>query len=247
MQNVVPAQALSRRSRNAFIAALTLFLLAVLGFGGAFFLSNVPLVVPSNPNYNNYRTLTAVLWGVGILALLGAGALLVRALTWRQDNTLAQITGDVLAEALDARYILIRNISKRAIGYVDALLVGPAGVLVFRISNRRGVYYNEGAKWMLQKDQGKWQTLRWSPTTEAVADIQKVREYLASKGIPDPQVFGAVVFMQPPPSTVVTAQNPVVPVAQNMDLMDKLQGNYFSRQDRHDAATVTRIAELLYL
>lgn len=247
MQNVVPAQALSRRSRRwlyiaAGVALLAAFLIVVGGL-----LRFLPLVVPSNPSYPLYVTVyNGLLLGGGAL-LLAAAAGAVRAVTWRQDNQLALSTGQALSTFLDERFIFIRNVSKRAIGYVDAVLVGPPGVLVFRICDHRGVFYNEGNKWMIQQDQGRWKPLSWSPTDEAITDIRKIREFLMRHQIETPQVFGVVVFLGDPPTTVVTVQNPTVPVAHLDELHDRLLGNYLALMDRHDAATVTRMAELLYL
>jgi hypothetical protein len=247
MQNVVPAQALSRRSRRWLYAAAGVALVAALLLVIGVLLRFVPLVVPSNPSYPIYVTIYNLLLAGGGALLLVAGAVAVRALTWKQDNPLALSTGQALAEFVDERFIFIRNVSKRAIGYVDAVLVGPPGVLVFRICDHRGVFYNEGNKWMIQQDQGRWKPLSWSPTDEVIADIRKIREYLMRHQIASPQVFGVVVFLGEPPATVVTIQNPTVPVAHLDELHDRLLGNYFALMDRHDAATVTRIAELLYL
>ncbi len=247
MQNVVPAQVLSKRSRRLLYAAIVVLLASVLAFTIAILFRAIPFVVPSNPSYGTYDAFTNFLFIFGGILLAFAGGMAVRALTWRQDNTLAQSTGEYLAGRFDSRFIFIRNVSKRSIGYIDAVLVGPPGVLVFRISNEKGVYYNEGNKWMRQKDQGVWRTMTWSPTEEAIADIKKVRDYLVTKGIQQPQVFGVVVFIGQPPSTVVTSTNATVPVTQLPDLELSLAGTYMSKVDRHDAATVTRMAEALYL
>jgi hypothetical protein len=247
MQNVVPAQALSRRSRRWLYVAAGVALLAALLLVIGVLLRFVPLVVPSNPSYPVYVTVYNLLLLGGVLLLLTAGAVAVRALTWKQDNPLALSTGQALSEFVDERFIFIRNVSKRSIGYVDAVLVGPPGVLVFRICEHRGVFYNEGNKWMIQQDQGRWKPLSWSPTDEVIVDIRKIREYLMQHQIASPQVFGVVVFVGEPPATVITIQNPTVPVAHLDELHDRLLGNYFALMDRHDAATVTRIAELLYL
>ncbi len=247
MQNVVPAQALSRRSRRWLYIAAGVALLAAFLIVVGVLLRFLPLVVPSNPSYPLYVTVyNGLLLGGGAL-LLAAAVGAVRAVTWKQDNQLALSTGQALAAFLDERFILIRNVSKRAIGYVDAVLVGPPGVLVFRICEHRGVFYNEGNKWMIQQDQGRWKPLSWSPTDEVITDIRKIREFLMRHQIKAPQVFGVVVFVGEPPATVVTVQNPTVPVAHLDELHDRLLGNYLALMDRHDAATVTRLAELLYL
>jgi len=246
MLNLVPAQALSRRSQRWLLLATSAALVAALMLVVSLLLRFLPLVVPSNPSFPFYTAVhNSLLLGGGGL-LLAAGGAALRALTWRQDNQLALRTGEVLAALVDERFVFIRNVSKREIGYIDAVLVGPPGVLVFRICDQRGVYYNEGNKWMMQQDQGRWRPLKWSPTDEVIADIRKVREYLLRHQIAAPQVFGVVVFLNEPPSTVVTVHNPTVPVAHLDELHDRLLSNYFALMDRHDAATVTRIAELLY-
>jgi hypothetical protein len=247
MQNVVPAQVLSKRSRRLLYAAVAVLFAAIFAFTVAILLKAIPFVVPSNPSFASYDAFNNFLFILGGILLVAAALMALRAVTWRQDNTLAQSTGEYLAGRFDSRFIFIRNISKRSIGYIDAVLVGPPGVLVFRICDQKGVYYNEGNKWMRQKDQGVWRTMAWSPTDEAIADIKKVRDYLVSKGVQQPQVFGVVVFIGQPPSTVVTSTTPTVPVAQLPDLELALAGTYLSKMERHDAPTVTKMAEALYL
>lgn len=244
---MVPSRALSRRSRRLLYAAVLLTFVAIIALVTGAVLRFIPLVVPSNPTYATYVLVHNALLIVGGGLLVVVGAMVIRALTWRQENTLALSIGEYLATFLDKRYVFIRNISRRAVGYVDAVLVGPPGVLVFRVCSQQGVYYNEGSKWMQQRDQGAWHTLTWAPTDEVIADIQKVREYLEAQGVPSPQVFGVVVFLDEPPRTVVTVSNPTVPVAQVSDLQERLAANYFALLDRHDATSVTRMAELLYL
>jgi hypothetical protein len=246
MQNVAPKASLARRSRNVLIGALVVALLAILALSVGGFMYGVALVVPSNPSFPTYdgvrRALVVLAGALGLVAL----GLAVRALTWKTDNALAESVGHALSVFLDKRYVFIRNVSKRQLGYIDAVLVGPAGVLVFRITPKQGNYYNEGTKWMVQRDKGAWKTLEWSPSDEAIEDIKKVRAYLTEKGIDKPQVFGVVVFTNPAPQTVITASNATVPVAQLDTLEDRLLGNYLAKRDRHDLATVAEIAKLLF-
>jgi hypothetical protein len=246
MQNIVPSQALSRRSRNLLYGAVAVLLLGIVGVAIGAFLAGIPLVVPSNPNYETYRTGYTVSFVVGVVLCVLAGIMALRAVTWRQDNTLAISTGEAFAQFLDKRYVFIRNVSKRSIGYVDAVLVGTPGVLVCRICEKEGVFYNEANKWMTQKDKGAWATTAWSPTDEAIADIKKVRDFLSTKGHANMPVFGAVIFTHQPPHTVVTTANPTVPVAQIHELQEKLSDNYFAKQDRLDITTVTQLAKLIY-
>ncbi len=246
MQNVAPETALARRSRNVLLGALVVALFGVLALSIGGFMFGVALVVPDNPSFPTYDLARRVLLGIGGLAFVIALALTIRALTWKTDNILAEAIGAELANFLDKRYIYIRNVSKRQLGYLDAVLVGTAGVLVFRITPKQGIFYNEGTKWMLQKDKGAWQTLSWSPTDEVIDDIKKVRQYLQSNGIENAQVFGVIVFTSPSPQTIITARDNTVPIAQVETLEEKLDSNYLAKKDRHDVATVSKIAQILY-
>lgn len=245
MRNEVPSRSLERRSRNWLLIGIIVGLFGLLIITISAFMRGVPLVVPSNPNYNFYLLARDVLLWLGITITIGGVAMSIRALTWKQDNQLAMLTADYLGNALDNRYIFIRNVSRLAIGYVDAVLVGPAGVLVFRITNKAGVYFNEGAYWMQQKDKGEWRTLRWSPTRECVTDINKLSEFLEARNLPDMPIYGVVVFTEAEPSTIVTTENPIVPVLQPDELMYGLERTYFATEDRLDQLTVNRIARLL--
>jgi Nuclease-related domain len=126
------------------------------------------------------------------------------------------------------------------------VLIGPPGVLVFRITQRGGVYYNKGQYWLKQKDKDDWQSLTWSPTKECVDDIKKIREFLAARGLPDVPVFGVVVFTAAPPETQVTLEQPLVPVLQPHELSYGLVDNYMANTKRIDIATVNRVLNLLY-
>lgn len=245
MQNVSPTRNLSRRSRDFLIAAAVVFLLgatlAVVGLA----LHIINVVVPSNPGFEVYDlTRKAVLSG-GIGIIFVALLMALRAVTWKTDNLLAKAVGDHLAQYLDKHFVYIRNISKRSIGYVDAVLVSKHGVLVFRISDRQGVFFNEKGEWLRQKDKGEWRAMRWNPTREAVADVKKIREYLTDFQLPDIPVYGVVVFTHEPPTTQFTMQDPVVPVVHASQLSYGLQDSYFAK-DRVNAETVQQLVNLLY-
>lgn len=246
MRNVVPRVALARRSRNLLLGSILIFLLGVVAIVIAFFMQTVPLVVPANPNYGLYTAARSGLFVLGGILLLLAVIAAIRALTWKQDNALAEAIGDALLDFLDERYVYIRNVSRSALGYIDAVLVGPPGVLVFRITQRSGVFYNEGARWLKQRDKGAWHTLRWSPTKEVVVDVEKVRQFLEARSLPDVPVFGVIVFTEEEPATLVTTDQPVVPVLQPHELSYGLEDTYFSKKDRIDQLTANKSATLLY-
>lgn len=243
MRNVVPRRALARRSRTFLTYALFLALLGILALVIGIGLFVIPLVVPSNPSYSLYDLVRHVLIGVGVIFILLAIGIAIRALTWRTDNTLAESTGHALAEFLNDDYLFLRNVSKMAVGYIDAVLIGPPGVLVFRIVDREGVFYNEGVRWMQQREKGEWTPLNWSPSEEAVEDIKKLREYLKRRDLEYVQVWGVVVFTKSPPVTQITLENPQVAVAFIDELSYKLSDTYFAkvRVEKDDLAKLAKL------
>ncbi|MCA9903189.1 MAG: hypothetical protein KC547_04975, partial [Anaerolineae bacterium] len=144
MHNVAPSRALARRSRQLLALAL------VIGALGAFIVAlgilmiMIPLVAEGSGSFTIYNLLRDGLVVFGALLFLVALGVAIRAATWRTDNDLAHEVGRYLGKTLDARYTLIRNVSRRDLGYVDAILVGPPGVLVFRLIPDKGVFANEG-------------------------------------------------------------------------------------------------------
>ncbi|MCU0511093.1 MAG: NERD domain-containing protein [Anaerolineae bacterium] len=245
MQNVVPSSGLARRSWNVLYGAGLLLLIGLLVAIAGAFLFAVPLVVPTNAAFSAYNTVRTIMIPAGIVVVLLALLLALRAVTWKRDNPLAALTGERLAAFLDARYVFIRNVSRVSLGYVDAVLVGPAGVLVFRITDRTGILFNEGAGWIRQRDRGQWVTMRWNPTRETADDVQRLREWLRVRGLPDVPVFGVIIFTKEMPEAQVTAQNPLVPVVYLSEISYALSDSFFAR-DRLDAATASKIALLLY-
>lgn len=245
MRNIVPVRSLTRRNRNTLFVAILLGLFGLLLMVLSAFMRSVPLVVAANPNYDLYVLARDALLVVGALVLVGAAGLIIRVVTWKQDNPLALQIGDVLDDELDDRYIYIRNVSKFSLGYIDAVLVGPPGVLVFRITERAGVFKNEGSYWMEQREKGNWKTLNWSPSREAVDDVESLREYLRTHNVIDVKVFAAVVFTEDAPATQVTRVNPKVPVLQPAELPQGLRNTYFADRARIDQLKVNKIARLL--
>lgn len=245
MSNVAPSRALARRSYASLLLAIVVVLFGILATVAGIVLRTIPLVLQTSNSYGLYVLTHNGLLIVGLLSLIGGVALAIRALTWKQDNALAIRVGRNLGQFLDGDYTFIRNISRFSVGYVDAVLVGPPGVLVFRITERGGVFFNEGKKWLRQKDKGQWGTMRWSPTQEAIDDVVKLREFFQARGLADIPVFGVVVFTEDEPRTIVTVEAPTVPVLQPEALSYGLNGYYFGK-DRIQRDTVARIVGQLY-
>ncbi|GAB5490395.1 MAG: hypothetical protein Phog2KO_06100 [Phototrophicaceae bacterium] len=248
MRNMVPARSLARRSRNLILLAVFIMVVGVLAVIFGLFLNLFPLVVPNNPNYDFYQTIDdALRWLGGIVILISIG-LIIRAVTWKRDNPIAEMVGNVLEQELnlDDRYAYIRNLSRSSIGYVDAVLVGPPGVLVMRITTRAGTFFNEGSKWLEQKDKGDWKPLNWSPTEEVAQDVRKIREFLQTRGLPEMPIFAVVVFTEDEPATRVTSEKPVVPVMQPYEMAYSLENSYFAKRDRLDQLKVNKVIKTLF-
>ena len=245
MQNIAPTRKLSRRSRGFLMAAAVVFLsgaaLSVLGFA----LHVISLVVQSNPGFGAYDLTRKAILALGIGIMLAAGLMALRAVTWKTDSALARQVGEQLAACLGRQFVFIRSISKATVGYVDAVLVSRHGALVFRISERKGLYFNEKGQWLTRKGKGKWKPMRWNPTREVAEDVRKIRGYLADYQLTGIPVYGVVVFIQPPPMTRLVLREPTVPVLYASQLCDGLRDSYFARE-RLDAKTVQEIVNLLY-
>ena len=245
MQNVAPTRSLNRRSRDLLIAAALVFLLGatltVIGIA----LHIINLVVPFNQGYAIYDLTRKALLTIGIAIALLAMLLSLRAVTWKTDNKNAWQLGKMLAAHLDHQYVLIRNISKRSTGYVDAALVSKHGVLALRISKRKGAFFNEGGQWLKHRRKGKWRPMRWNPTREIAAKAIKLRAYLEEYDMHDIPVYAAVVFLRDPPEVSLKLQQPAVPVIYASQLFASLRDSYFA-EDRLSASTVQAVVNALY-
>jgi len=245
MQNIAPSRALTRRSQQLMTLALVVFAAGVFVTALGILIRLIPLA-PIGSALDLQRAIGTIILMIGIMLLIGALIMLVRARTWKVDNDLAKITGDVLARSLDNSYTLIRNISKREIGYVDAVLVGVPGVLVFRILDNEGEFANEGPNWLVKDPRAnEWKPAGIEPTRECVADVEKIREFLVSRGMTDIPIFGVVVFTKEQPLTILKAREPVVPITPLSALLENLRPNYLAVA-RLNPTLVQPIIDALY-
>ena len=245
MQNVAPTRRLNRRSRDFLVAAAVVFLIGAAMAVGGISLHVVSLVVPFNRGFAAYDLTRKAMLSGGFAISFVSMLMALRAVTWKTDNALAWELGELLAQALDRRYVFIRNISKRSLGYIDAALVSRHGVLVLRVSRRRGQFANEGGLWLRRRRKGSWRRLRWNPTRDVVADAMRVKDFLRDYQLAGAPVYAAVVFMRDAPEVEFQLREPAVPVVHAGGLISDLRESYFA-QDRLDAATVQRIINLLY-
>ncbi len=244
MRNVAPSRSLVRRANQVKTLALLLGALGVFLTAVGILLAAVPLDSPTSHTYGLYLFIYNLALLVGIVLLVVAIALAVRAFTWKTDNDLAMITARFLSPSLDDRFTLIRNVSKRQIGYVDAVLVGPPGTLVFRILDDEGNFVNEGVNWLRIKPTGETVPAGINPSVEAIADIRKVREFLEKRQLMNTPVYGVVVFIKDPQRVRLTFREPTVPPTHLQTLINALQPNYLAK-DRIDQPTADQICRLL--
>jgi hypothetical protein len=246
MRNVAPSEALRRRA-NIYLALG--FVIAAIGafcFILSFVMRDIILAAPGSSTYTTVEAVRSIFSLFWIVALLGIG-LVGFAIWWGAhiDNSLARITGDVLGQRLDNRYTFIRNISKLGTGYIDAVLIGPPGALVFRVLDQQGAFVNEGDRWVIMDGKGQWVPARINPTKEVVDDIKKLRDYLTARKLPDMPIFGVIVFIKDDPAVRLTLKEPVVPATHLSSLYNRLQSNYFAKE-RIDQRTVQAIIDQLY-
>jgi hypothetical protein len=246
MRNVVPSRALVRRSRQllqfALLAITAGIFFALVGM--AFYA--VPLFSTGSTLYSIFDFGRAALFYGGIVLVIVGGLMVARAFTWKTENDLARQTGETLAPLLDERYTFIRNISKRQLGYIDAALVGPPGILVLRIVDYQGHFLNEAGKWLKADKKGRWKPMRANPTQDVVKDIQALRRYLAARNLPDDlPVFGIVVFVKDDPIAHLTLKEPVVRATHLSSLHNRLQSGYLA-QDRIEPGLAAAVVRLLY-
>jgi hypothetical protein len=245
MRNLVPSRVLERRSRNLLQASILVILAGIFLIVVAIILFVFAFVVPSNSSYGLYEIARIIILVIGSLVTLVGFVFVIRALTWRTENNFAEYAGSALAQYYDDSYIFIRNVSKLTLGYIDAVMIGRPGVLVFRIIDNKGTFFNEGAKWMRQEDKGEWDVMRWSPTKEAIDDIHSLREFLSKKGLPDVPVYGVVLFIRENPDVQISVKNPVVPIVTLSEFSYSLNDNYFAK-DRINQETINKLVQILY-
>src|SRR5579859_2424238 len=233
MQSLNPTRIVQRRGREVMIIGAFVLMTGLLACG----CSLVAFLLFSS---------TLLGYGLvalgGIIILVGIG-FMARGLTFRMENQPALAVADVLSRELDSSFTLIRNVSRGGLGYIDAVLVGPPGALVFRIVDKPGDYSNEGSDWLERKGGRTFVLSRLNPTRECVTDVLALRKYLAKKGLANVPVYGVVVFTNP--QTQLTARQPTVPIAALRTLTTVLRRDYLT-ENRLEPKTVETTVQTIY-
>jgi hypothetical protein len=241
MENVAPLHTVARRSRALFEVAF------ILVTGGIFLgvLGLALYVIPFDEDANTLLVFSrGALLILGVVAGLAGIGFAIRAATIKPENTIAYQAGEYLRRHFDESYSFIRNINRRQVGYIDAVLVGKPGILVFRVLDSQGRFLNEKSNWMRADKRGQWRPLMNNPTKEVVEDIKALRQFFADKGLAELPVFGVIVFLKDDPTVHLTLQSPVVPATHLTSLYRRLGANYLAKE-RIDQRTVDKIVKIL--
>ncbi|MBU0495540.1 MAG: NERD domain-containing protein [Chloroflexi bacterium] len=134
----------------------------------------------------------------------------------------------VLGLELDDTYTLLRGLTlPRATDVIDAVLVGPFGVLVMALFEYEGCYACDGDSWFHSPDDGQsWRTSIENPIKQALYDHIQVKAHLDHAGLRDVPLEQAVVF--PSANTRVVSRDPAAPL---LDL-DQLQQHVRQLRDQ---------------
>ncbi len=244
MKNIAPSRALTRRSNQMKLIAFVVLALGIFIGMIAVAMYAVPLAAPGSQVEQALGIVNMLILGLAFLVVGVSVVLFIRAFTWKVDNNLALATGRALEGVLNDQFTFIRNVSQRKIGYVDAILVGPPGVLVFRITDVVGEYACEGPHWMKKAGHDEWYPAPTDFTKECVDDIKTVRRACVEKGMGEVDVFGMIVFTKDPPQAQVMVKNPTVPVSTIAGLANNIQTPYLALQ-RMDDARVEAVVRML--
>lgn len=235
MQNINPSKNVNRRGRFYIVMGLLVGLSGLIAVAlGILFLA-LPLL---GTDFSSPVGLC--LNAVGILAALGGAAGMVRGFTLQKDNPLAYEVGETLKETAigdDPRYTFIRNINRRGLGYIDAVLVGPPGVLVFRTVDYQGGWINERAEWRNRTRSGNLRGASTNPTRECARDVHALRDFLAKNKLEKVPVYGIIVFVTSPDQLDLRADAPVIPIAELHTLFYIMNQDYL-REERINSPTI---------
>ncbi len=226
MQNINPSKNVNRRGRFYLLMGLFLFLGGLISSAMGFLFFFLPLLGTS---LSNPAGICLNVLGVP-MTIVGA-IFMFRGLTLKKDNNLAYEVGEAMRSFLgsDSRYTFIRNISHRQLGYIDAVLIGPPGALVFRTVEYTGEWLNERAEWRLVNKRGKLRSASTNPTRECAHDVYALRKYLAKARLNKIPVYGVVVFTNQ--NVKLRGNGSVIPISETHNLYQILSRDYL-REER---------------
>ncbi|HID54850.1 MAG TPA: NERD domain-containing protein [Anaerolineae bacterium] len=127
---------------------------------------------------------------------------------------------------LDKRWTIYRNLQlPDSKADLDAVLVGPPGVLVIEIKAYTGSFKVNGDRWHYRRA-GRWYQNDKSPLRQALANKRRLNAYLAQNNLSEIPVDTAVILGRDP--DYIHFHKPVIPVRRLRD-MDKILEPYIQQ------------------
>ncbi|PJF43320.1 MAG: hypothetical protein CUN55_09070 [Phototrophicales bacterium] len=239
MKNINPSKNVNRRGRFYLFLGIFIFLIGLILIASGILLFLLPIL---GTTLSTPVAIISIIIGGGMT--LGGLGLMFRGTTLKKDNLLAYDVGEAMRSFLgtDARYTFLRNVSKRGLGYIDAVLVGPPGALVFRIVDYKGEWINEGPYWRVRTKNGKLRPSTKNPTRECAKDVYALRKYLAKRNLSRVPVYGVVVFASD--RVKLRGQAPVIPIAEKHTLYQILSRDYL-REERINSPQIRKVVDAL--
>ncbi len=222
MRNISPERAMVSQARQMVISGMLCLLIGLVAFACGGMLIVIPLSIAAW-----YSVIQGVLLALAALFLLIGVIQLIRGWRFPVDNPHALKMAQFLERFLDYRYTYIRNIAGKALGTVDAVLVGPNGVLVFCFFAQKGSFYSERNVWLRQTGR-ELRPAGVNPTQEAARAVGRLRDLFRQRGLGDIPTYAIIVAAYP--DTAVQTQQPVIPIAHMPEVRAALADNYLSRE-----------------
>ena len=207
------AQVRQARRRAALAVAVGAAVIVMAAAG----LTRLDVATPAAPR----ALATPAAIGGGLLAALvgaaGASRATRRAVRYRAGAAGEDALARVLGEGLGDDYTLYRNLRPGVGGDLDAVLLGPAGLVVLEVKAYRGAFVLFGDRWYraASPDGGDLTPWRGSPTLQARRNADRLALWLALRGLAATPLYPLVVLTSGHVREVRTRPRvPVVPLQQ---------------------------------
>ena len=151
-----------------------------------------------------------------LLAAAGASRATRRAVRYRVGAAGEDALARVLGNGLGDEYTLYRNLRPGVGGDLDAVLLGPAGLVLLEIKAYRGAFVLFGDRWYrAAPDGGDLTPWRGSPTLQARRNADRLARWLARRELAATPLYPLVVLTSGHVREVRTRPRvPVVPLQQ---------------------------------
>ncbi len=146
-----------------------------------------------------------------------------------------------LANCLDKRWTIYRNLQlPGSKADLDAVIVGPPGVLVIEIKAYSGSFKINGDRWHYRRA-GRWYLSNKSPLRQALANKRRLNAYLVQNNLSEIPVDTAVILGRDP--DYIHFHKPIIPVRRLRDLAKILEP--YIQQPTLPGAQVVTVKRLL--